>query len=75
MTVDSELRKIWRKDIAELSSHMARAEELLLKLKLELEVSIHHPKIDLPKKDPDAVKKVIERVLGPPLAAMSEDVP
>ena len=52
MTVDSELRKIWRKDIAEL--HLAISTLTGKVARLELEISTTHPStpaIGLPTND------------------------
>ena len=51
MTVDSELRKIWRKDIARLEE---KVQQLSIALaRVELACSAHHPSVQLPKPEPE----------------------
>jgi len=46
MTIDSELRKVWRKDLAAINESI---KEMATRLDaIDLEIGIHHPKITLP---------------------------
>jgi len=52
MTVDSELRRIWRKDLGRLEERLIALQAHVAKL--ELEISVHHPSIGLVRKNTPA---------------------
>ena len=53
MTVDRELRKIWKRDLEQVFGLMRSIDQRLIGI--ELDLAIHHPKIGLPPPVPDVV--------------------